>query len=176
MKKLLTAIQAVILYILTVMRAVVMVRKGKGVVFHNIRFLNGDKITMSDLMVLAGANKTIIMNSDEGRVIFNHGNPDGTLVNCENPSFTVSSRYFSELVPNGEYWLIACYNGMRQDYRSDTHIFKRVCPSMFPIHAPIIGSDMYVCSSNEGICKSLGIPLPSEEDIRKALSRLPEKE
>lgn len=165
-----------LLYILTMLRAKIMVFRGKGVVFHNIRYLNGEEVTIQNFMPLVTSNKTILLTSDEGNIVFNHGNPDGTLVNCDNKSFEISSRYFSEIIPDGEYWLVACYNGMRPDYHSDTHVFKRVLPTKYPLHAPIIGRDMYVCSSNESICKDLNIPLPTDEDIRKSISRLSEKE
>ena len=165
----------VIFYMLAILRAKIMVWKGKGVAFHNIKFFNGNKITVKDYLQLSAACRTILLRSDEGLIVFNHGNEDGTMVNDQNPSFTVDSRYFSELVPDGEWYLISCYNGMRQDYMSDTHIFKRVCPTKYPLHAVLVGSTLYVCSSNEYICKVLGLPIPSDEDIKKSIARLPEK-
>lgn len=153
-----------------------MILKGEGMAFHNVKFFNGKEITVKDYISLVSSCRTILLRSDEGLIVFNHGNPDGSMINNENKSFTVNSRYFSELVPDGEWFLISCYNGMRQDYRSDTHVFKRVLPTMYPLHAPIVGNTLYVCSSNENICKMLGLPIPSDEDVRKSVTRLPEKE
>ena len=67
--------------------------------------------------------KPVLLDSREGTLLIIHGNSDGTM-NYYGQSITTDQ--LAELLPAGQYNLVACYNGKRQDYQKNGVTLKRV--------------------------------------------------
>lgn len=90
---------------------------GRVVVFHNVTTLWGESIKTARSAFMEWHHvlqRPIILQSKEGLIISIHGCIDGTLYLSKTSRITVSQ--LATMLPAGEYFLIACYNGARLDY------------------------------------------------------------
>lgn len=67
--------------------------------------------------------KPMLLNTAEGQLVIIHGNSDGTM-DYYGKSITIDQ--LATFLPAGQYSLIACYNGKRQDYQKDGVTIQRV--------------------------------------------------
>ena len=135
-------------------------KTGKAYKFTNIRFYNGEPITASIYIKFASEGYTILLKSDQGNLIFNHGNPDGSLQIKDIGRVSMLDDRFLSMIPKGQWGLISCFNGMRDNlYLPDLSWgFTLIYPHATHIlHAPLWNGTMYVFESNNIIQKMLGI-------------------
>lgn len=85
-------------------------REASCIIYRNVTMINGDVINGQQLVELMNQYNSVILKDENGTgIIMTHGFNDGSM-KMDIP-LTVN-----ELGMRGMWFLISCYNGLRQDY------------------------------------------------------------
>ena len=164
------AIEVVVRMILGV--GVNIVSQLKSYFDHQMQFVKGCKIdgktiTAKQFQELAAViGKPFVLDSDEGKVIFCHGAPNGRFVLDPTNPFEFNATYqeliqYLGLAP-GKYKLLSCFNGKREDYIQDGYQIIRLeySKTCYPTMAGIFRGTLRLCSSKMGFAAYLMLQTP----------------
>ena len=102
-------------------------------VFHGVRTIWGEPIKQAYDAYHEwhhAFGRAIILESKEGLLVNAHGCADGLV--CLSNNMRVTVKVLASMLPAGEYLLLSCYNGTRQDYNDGRVSIKRVSNTRKP--------------------------------------------
>lgn len=141
-------------------------KKGRGMRFTNVTFLNGQKMSENDYIYLTMTGHTLLMKSAQGNLIFVHGNPDGKISHGGKQYQPTDTRFLND-IPEGYYYGISCYAGTKLPVDRSGKVIDWVFPDTpYPVHSVYMGGNLYVCESTRYLCeKVLMVPIATESQL-----------
>ena len=127
-------------------------------IFKNISYLDGSKITISELQENLNNGLITLLKSDNGNVFVCHGTEDGRLY-IQGKKYLPDDTRVLSAIPKGFSYGIACYPGTRQSVANWTHyiVWSRMT-SKVPLVIVTIGNDLYVYDIPKNIQEALKLP------------------
>ena len=114
--------------------------------------IDGQKIKLIPFMrALNIIGRPFVIDSDEGKIIVCHGQPNGRFALDPKDIFGNNNATYRQLIEAlnlepGEYKILSCFNGKRKDYNKDGYTIRRVQGTLtpYPTVASMVGGTLRI--------------------------------